>query len=53
MGKTFLVDFSSPQRGDGKEILKNHMSVLWGQFQYSVGVVLSISGGGIIIWQAF
>lgn len=33
------------------------MSVFWpgegGQFEYLVGVVLSIAGGGVIIWQSF
>lgn len=52
MGKFSQMTFWPHQRGDWKERLKNQV-FSGGQFKYPAGVVLSISGGGVIIWLAF
>ena len=49
--------FSRPQRGDGKKRPENQVSgFFWGggeQFKYPLGLILSISGHKVIIWQTF
>lgn len=53
MDTTFPNDFPGPKKGDCKERPKNHSLFSGGQFKYPLGVVLSISGVGVIIWWAF
>ena len=53
MDTVLLGDFLAPQRGDGKERLENHVPAFGVQLKYPVRVFLSISEGGVIIWQAF
>lgn len=45
--------FQLPERIWGEETKKSHGRSLGGQFEYFVGVVLSISGGETAICQIF